>query len=417
MVTPKLIGVNILRNEFDALLFETWLELPLLALTDNKIKQAKSRERPYKLYDERGLFVIVNPAGGKWWRFKYRVDNREKTLSLGTYPDTTLKRAREKRDEARTQLADGADPGVKRKLAKSLRSKGNFEMLAREWLDNQRTKLKENTRHLTLRRFENWVFPHIGKRPIRDIDPPEILRVLRIIEGTGKLETAHRMRQRIGQVFRYGIGIGEADRDPTADLKGVLMTAQTINRAAVTAPVDVAALLRAIHGYSGQPATCAALKLLSLTFLRPGELRHATWPEIDLENSIWKVPAERMKMNREHIVPLSTQSVITLRDLKEITGHKPYVFESLRPNRPLSENTTNAALRTLGYSGKDMTSHGFRAMASTLLHELGWPPEVIELQLAHAQRNQVAAAYNRSARLKERTEMMQVWADYLEGLR
>ncbi len=387
-----------------------------MALTDNRIKQANPKERPYKIYDERGLFLIVSPAGGKWWRFKYRLDNHEKTLSLGTYPDTSLKRAREKRDNARTLLADGTDPGLKRKSDKAARTAGNFEQLAREWLQNQSSKLKAETLHLTLRRFENWVFPYIGRRPVKSIEPPEILTLLRLIEITGKYETTKRVRQRIGQVFRYGIGIGEADRDPTADLRGVLHTKPPQNRAAITSPNEVGALLRAIYGYSGQPSTCAALKLLALTFVRPSELRLAEWPEIDLDNQIWRIPKGRMKMKREHIVPLSKQAVSIFRDLQPISGHKAFIFESLRPGRPISENTTNAALRTLGYSGKEMTSHGFRAMASTLLHELGWPPEVIELQLAHSQRNQVAAVYNRSARFKERTEMMQAWADYLDRL-
>jgi len=388
-----------------------------MALTDTKVKQAKPDTRQYKLYDEKGLYVIVTPSGGKWWRFKYRWNDKEKTLSLGTYPDTSLKKAREKRDDARTLLSDYIDPSVHRKKRKAARSAGNFEHLAREWLEKQETRLKADTLQLTLRRFENWVFPHIGDRPIREIDPPEVLALLRKIEAAGKHETAHRMRQRIGQVFRYGIGIGEADRDPTADLKGTLKSAPTQHRSAITSPDEVAALLQAIDGYSGQPSTCAALKLLPLTFLRPGELRHGKWLEIDLDKALWRIPGERMKMGREHIVPLSKQAVAVLKKLHSITGHKEYVFESLRPKRPLSENTINAALRTLGYSGDQMTAHGFRAMASTLLHEQGWPPEVIELQLAHAQRNQVAAAYNRSARLKERKRMMQKWADYLDALR
>lgn len=388
-----------------------------MALTDAQIKQAKPRERQYKLFDEKGLFLIVAPGGGKWWRFKYYWSGKEKTLSLGTYPDTSLKKARAKRGEARELLADDTDPGAERKKRKAARRAGNFETLAREWLENQKNNLKDDTRQLAMRRFENWVFPHIGDRPVREIAPPEILALLRKIEAAERHETAHRVRQRIGQVFRYGIGIGEADRDPTADLKGVLKAVPAAHRAAITEPDKVGDLLRAMDGYAGQPSTVAALHLLALTFVRPGELRFALWPELDLKNALWRIPAERMKMQRDHIVPLSKQAVKALKALHRINGHKRYVFESLRPKRPLSENTINAALRTLGYSGEEMTAHGFRAMASTLLHELGWPPEVIELQLAHSQRNRVAAAYNRSARLDERKEMMQAWADYLDTLR
>lgn len=386
-------------------------------LTDTKIKQAKPAERQYKLYDSRGLFLIVTPAGGKWWRLKYRYNGKEKMLSLGTYPDTSLQRARGKRDDARTLLSDGVDPGAQRKLEKVASTVNTFEGVAREWLSTQQTRLTEGTRNMALRRLETWAFPHIGGEPIGKIEPPEVLRLLRKIEAEGKHETAHRVRHRMGQIFRYAIVTGRAERDPTADLRGALAPAPTQNRAAITDPKKVGELLRAIDGYSGQPSTCAALKLLPLVFLRPGELRHAAPEEIDLKNALWRVPGERMKMGREHLVPLSRQAVAILKAHEPVTGHRPYVFESLRPGRPLSENTINAALRTLGYSGDEMTSHGFRAMASTLLHEQGWPPEVIELQLAHAQRNQVAAAYNRSARLKERKKMMQKWADYLDRLR
>lgn len=386
-------------------------------LTDTKVKQAKAAERQYKLYDEKGLYLIVTPSGSKWWRFKYRYNGKEKTLSLGVYDDTSLKKARQKRKAARELLADGIDPSVRRRAEKESRGSNTFEAVAREWLEAQKTRLAEGTRKVALRRLETWVFPHIGSQPISKIEPPEILRLLRKIESTGKHETAHRIRERVGQVFRYAISTGRADRDPTADLRGALSPVPTKNRAAITDPKKVGELLRAIDGYSGQPSTCAALKLLPLVFLRPGELRLATWPEIDLKNAIWRIPGERMKMGKEHLVPLSKQAVSVLKELKPITERRQYVFESLRPGRPLSENTINAALRTLGYSGDEMTSHGFRAMASTLLHERGWPPEVIELQLAHAQRSQVAAAYNRSARLKERKRMMQKWADYLDRLR
>ena len=385
-------------------------------LSAKAVEAAKFEGRPRKLFDGNGLFLHVQ-AGGRYWRLKYRHNGAEKLLALGVYPAVSLAAARVRRDEARTQLADGINPVEQRRAEKSARGTDTFEAVAREWLENQTKVLAAGTLRLTRRRFETWAFPIIGAQPMRALEPPELLRLLRRIEAKGKHETASRVRQRIGQVFRYAIATGRADRDPTADLKGALMPAATQHRAAITTPAEFGALLRAIDGYSGQPASRAALRLAPLTFVRPGELRMARWPEIDLEAAIWRIPSTRMKMKREHIVPLSRQAVAILRELHPVTSHRPYVFESVRPGRPLSENTMNTALRTMGYSGDMMTPHGFRASASTLLHELGWAPEVIELQLAHAQRSQVAAAYNRSARLEERRRMMQAWADYLDSLR
>ncbi|MGB5097470.1 MAG: integrase arm-type DNA-binding domain-containing protein [Porticoccaceae bacterium] len=385
-------------------------------LSAKAVAAAKFEGKPRKLFDGNGLFLHVQ-AGGRYWRLKYRHNGAEKLLALGVYPAVSLAAARVRRDEARTQLADGIDPVEQRRAEKTARGTDTFEAVAREWLENQAKVLAAETLRLTRRRFETWVFPIIGAQPMRALEPPELLRLLRRIEAKGKHETASRVRQRIGQVFRYAIATGRADRDPTADLKGALIPAATQHRAAITTPAEFGALLRAIDGYSGQPASRAALRLAPLTFVRPGELRMARWPEIDLEAAIWRIPSTRMKMKREHIVPLSRQAVAILQDLHPVTSHRPYVFESVRPGRPLSENTMNTALRTMGYSGDMMTPHGFRASASTLLHELGWAPEVIELQLAHAQRSQVAAAYNRSARLEERRRMMQAWADYLDSLR
>lgn len=385
-------------------------------LSAKAVEAAKFEGKPRKLFDGNGLFLHVQ-AGGRYWRLKYRHNGAEKLLALGVYPAVSLAAARVRRDEARAQLADGINPVEQRRAEKTARGTDTFEAVAREWLENQTKVLAAGTLRLTRRRFETWAFPIIGAQPMRALEPPELLRLLRRIEAKGKHETASRVRQRIGQVFRYAIATGRADRDPTADLKGALMPAATQHRAAITTPVEFGALLRAIDGYSGQPASRAALQLAPLTFVRPGELRMARWPEIDLEAAIWRIPSVRMKMKREHIVPLSRQAVAILRELHPVTSHRPYVFESVRPGRPLSENTMNTALRTMGYSGDMMTPHGFRASASTLLHELGWAPEVIELQLAHAQRSQVAAAYNRSARLEERRRMMQAWADYLDSLR
>lgn len=386
-----------------------------MPLTETAIRNAKPRARAYKMADGEGLTLLVKPTGSKLWRFRYRYAGIEKSLSFGRYPDVGLKRAREKRSEARKLLDQGIDPSRKRQNEKA--DRGNtFETIAREWL-NQQTRLSEDTLDLARRRLERWAFPHIGSTPIDSLEPPQVLRLLRRVEAAGKHETAHRVRQRIGQICRYAVATGRATRDPTGDLKGALSPVPTQHRAAVTDPAGAGALLRAIDDYDGQPATRAGLQLLALTFVRPGELRRAEWPEFDLQAGMWRIPAERMKMKREHLVPLSRQAVAILKNLETITGHLPFAFAALRPNRPLSENTLNLGLRTLGYTGEQMTAHGFRALASTLLHELGWPPEVIELQLAHAQRNQVAAAYNRSARLAERKEMMQAWADYLDGLK
>ena len=384
-------------------------------LSAKAVEAAKFDGKPRKLFDGGGLFLHIQ-AGGRYWRMKYRFGGAERLLALGVYPGVTLAAARVRRDEARALLADGIDPAEQRRAEKTARGTDTFEAVACEWLGNQAKVLAAETLRLTRRRFETWVFPIIGAQPMRALEPPELLRLLRRIEAKGKHETASRMRQRIGQVFRYAIATGRADRDPTADLKGALIPAATQHRAAITTPAEFGALLRAIDSYSGQPASRAALRLAPLTFVRPGELRMARWPEIDLEAAIWRIPSVRMKMKREHIVPLSRQAVAILRELHPVTSHRPFVFESVRPGRPLSENTLNAALRTMGYAGNQMTAHGFRSSASTMLHELGWPPEVIELQLAHAQRSQVAAAYNRSARLEERRRMMQAWADYLDSL-
>lgn len=385
-------------------------------LSAQAVESAHAADRSFKLFDGGGLFLLVTPRG-RYWRLKYRWGGKEKLLALGTYPDTSLKKARKKRDDARELLDDGIDPMAQRRAEKAARAGGEtFADVAREWLPKQ-TTLAKGTRDVTLARWKRWVFPQIGRTRIDQLEPPDVLKCLRRIEAAGRHETAHRMRQRIGQVCRYAIATGRASRDPTADLKDALSPVPTRHRSAITDPEGVGGMLRAMDAYEGQPATRAALQMLALTFVRPGELRLAEWPEIDLDGAAWRIPGPRMKMGREHIVPLSSQAVAVLRALEPITGHRPYVFEANRPGRPMSENTLNMALRTMGYAGDQATAHGFRSTASTLLHELGWPPEVIELQLAHAQRSQVAAAYNRSARLEERRRMMQAWADYLDALR
>ncbi|MEQ1582148.1 MAG: integrase arm-type DNA-binding domain-containing protein [Steroidobacteraceae bacterium] len=390
-----------------------------MALTELAVKSARPKDKPYKLFDERGLYLLVERSGGRLWRFKYSVAGREKLISLGNYPDVPLKRAREKRDEARRLVADGIDPSAKRQAEKAAQV-DTFEAIGREWMELQRKRLTPRTFERNLRFLEEFLYPYLGRSPIATIKAPELLAVLKRVEARGFHETAHRVRAIAGCVFRYGIATGRAERDLSADLRGALAPVVTKNRAAITDPLRIGDLLRAIDAYRGQPTTEAALKLAPLTFVRPGELRGAEWKEFDLdkEEPEWRIPSTRMKMRDEHIVPLSRQAVAILREIEPLTGGGRYVFPSLRGgHRPISENTVNVALRNMGYSGQEMTGHGFRAMASTCLNERGVAPDLIELQLAHAERDEVRAAYNRSKRMADRRKMMQEWADYLDGLR
>ena len=388
-----------------------------MALTDSRLKASKPQQKPYKLADSLGLVLLVNPNGGRLWRFRYSHNGREGMISLGSYPATSLKEARERRDAARKQLEAGQNPSNVRAEARNQQGV-TFEALAREWLGRQTFSAK--TRSKAEWMLNDLVIPHLGARPIHELTAPEILAVLRRIESRGKLETCHRTKWRIGQIIRYAVATGRAVRDPTGDLKGALTAAKTVNRRAITAPRRFGELLLAIDGYTGQGATWAALKLAPLVFVRPGELRAAQWSEfaLDGESPEWRIPAERMKMKEEHIVPLSRQAVAILRELQSTAGRRTYLFTSLRSwQRPVSDNTLNAALRRLGFSKDEMTAHGFRATASTLLNERGIAPDLIELQLAHAERNKVRAAYNRAQRLADRRQMMQQWADYLDELR
>lgn len=386
-------------------------------LTETAIRAAKATDKPVKLFDTGGLYLLVNPSGARWWRLKYRISGREKLLSLGVYPDVPLKRARDRRDESRRLLADGIDPSAQRQATKAARSE-TFEAIAREYFEVRRKGLADSTFQKRLKRFEDFVFPYLGKKPIASITAPEFLGVLKRVEARGIHETAHRLRSESGQVFRYAIATGRAERDVTADLRGALTPVVVKNHAAIVEPTRIGELLRAIHGYHGQPATECALKLAPLVFVRPGELRKAEWTEFDLDKAEWRIPAKRMKMREQHIVPLSLQAVELLRELHPITGSGKFVFPSVtNAERPLSENTVNASLRRLGFAGEEMTGHGFRSMASTCLNEQGWAPDVIELQLAHAERDQVRGAYNRAQRLADRRKMMQTWSDYLDGLR
>jgi integrase len=388
-------------------------------LNNAKIQAAKPREKAYKLFDEKGLYLLVKPNGSRLWRFKYRVLKREKLLALGVYPDVSLKMARDRRDEARRQVADRVDPSVFRK-AERIAEANSFEAVALEYLERQRQKLTPSSWAKGRWLLVELLCPAIGSLPIAGVDAPALLAALRRIEARGRHETAHRAKQAAGQVFRYAIATGRASRDPSADLRDALAPVVTKHRAAITEPARIGELLRAVDGYVGQPGTVTALKLAPLLFVRPGELRYANWQEFDLDSAKpeWRIPRERMKMREAHVVPLPTQAVALLKELKNLTGPDGLLFPSLiSAARPISENTLNAALRRLGYGKEEMSAHGFRAMASTCLNEQGFAPDVIELQLAHKERNKVRAAYNRASRMAERRAMMQTWADYLDGLR
>lgn len=393
-----------------------------MPLTDTAVKNAKPSDKPIRLHDERGLYLEISPAGGKWWRFKYRFDNKEKRLSLGVYPDVSLKLARQRRDDARKLMADGVDPGENRKAvkaAKSERAANSFEVVAREWFEKKSPSWAASNSEKVMQRLEKDAFPWLGNRPIAEITPPELLKALRRIEDRGAIETAHRVRNYCGQIFRYAIATGRAERDASLDLKGALTTPVKQHRAAITDPGETGQLLRAIDDYKGYFVTKCALRLAPLLFVRPGELRKAEWVEIDLDKAEWNIPAERMKMRDPHLVPLSTQAVGILRELHALTGEGKYVFPGARTNgRPMSDNAVLAALRRMGFAKDEMSSHGFRAMARTILdEELHVRIDFIEHQLAHAVKDPNGRAYNRTAHLVERRKMMQQWADYLDKLK
>ena len=391
----------------------------MAALTVTQIRNAKPGNKPQRLFDGGGLYLEVMPTGSRYWRMKYRHAGKEKRLALGVFPAVPLAEARSKRDAARVLLREGRDPSAERKSDKqraTLDAGNTFTAVAADWLGKQKAKLAPITYgkaewHLSMASA-------IATLPIASITAPDVLAVLRVIEGRGAHDTAHRVKQRIGQVFRYAIATGRAERDPSADLRGALSPVVSTSRAALTEPADVADLLRTIHAYQGQPVTRAALKLAPLLFVRPGNLRAMEWAELDLDGGQWRIPAGKMKVREAHTVPLSTQAIAILRELHTLTGKGRYVFPSIRTgDRPMSENTVNAALRRMGYDKDTMTGHGFRALASTRLNEMGWAPDVIERQLAHAERNKVRAVYNRASYMAERGKMMQAWADYLDALR
>lgn len=389
-------------------------------LTVAKIQSAKPQAKPFKVFDGGGLYLEVAPSGGRWWRFKYRFGGKEKRFSLGVYPEVSLKEARERRDDARKQLNAGIDPGEARKITKAEvieQVENTVESVAREWFEKHSPRWKLSHSSKVIRRLECDIFPWIGTRPIRDIKAPELLSVMRRIESRGAIETAHRALQNCGQFFRYAVVTGRTDRDVAADLRGALAPVKERHHASITEPQAVGQLMRAIEGYGGSFVTKCALRLAPLVFVRPGELRKAEWNEINFERSEWRIPAARMKMNAPHIVPLSTQAIAILSELQTLTGQGRFIFPGYRnPNWYMSENTVNAALRRLGYSKTEMTGHGFRSMASTLLNEQGWNRDAIERQLSHTERDAIRAAYNYAEHMPERRRMMQAWADYLASL-
>jgi integrase len=393
----------------------------ILPLTDIKVRNAKPKEREYRLFDGGGLYLLITPSGGKLWRFKYRFSAKENTLSFGPYPEVSLSDARAKRETARKQIVNGADPGAIKKAMKQVETTNaeTFEVIAREWHEKFTPAWTPGHAETIMGRMKLDLFPWLGSRPISEIKAPDLLAVLRRIESRGALETAHRVRSIAGQVLRYAVATGRAERDCSGDLRGALPQPTEKHHASITDPKGVAPLLRAIDGYEGGFVVRCALRLAPLFFVRPGELRHAEWSEIDLDNAVWNIPAGKMKMKLPHIVPLCTQAVEILKELEQLTGTSKYLFPSGRSfARPISDNTLNAALRRMGFDKDTMTTHGFRAMARTILDEvLQVRPDFIEHQLAHAVRDPNGRAYNRTAYLEERRRMMQLWADYLDGLK
>jgi integrase len=393
-----------------------------MPLTDTAIRKAKPTEKTQRLFDGGGLYVELSPSGGKWWRLKYRHGGKEKRLSLGTYPDTGLADARAKRDEARKLLAAGVDPGEHRKAEKAAgedRAANSFEVIAREWLAKHSPTWAPSHGSKIAARLERDIFPWLGRRPIADITAKELLASVARIADRGATETAHRALQNCGQIFRYAVVTGRADRNPAADLKGALPPVKPGHLAAIIDPIAIGGLLRAIESYQGTLITKSALRLAPLVFVRPGELRQAEWSEIDLGAAEWNIPGHKMKAGEPHLVPLSPQAVAILRDVYALTGRGHYVFPSPRSlSRPMSNNAILSALRRMGYGKDEMTGHGFRAMARTVLdQELGFRVEYIEHQLAHAVRDPLGRAYNRTTHLPERRKMMAAWADYLDQLR
>jgi len=390
-------------------------------LTDTATKNAKPKEKQYKLSDGQGLYLLVNKTN-KYWRYDYRFNGKRKTLALGVYPDVSIKQARLAHQRARNQLSQGNDPALQKKLEKlsrKIQADDNFESIALEWMEKQKKDWSVSHYENVSSRLRNNVFPWLGSRAITAITVPELLLVLRKMEARGVYYSTLKTKQYCGQIFRYAIASGRAERDPSADLKGALTQPDKPKHfASITDPEKIGGLLRSIDSYNGAVVTRSALKLAPLVFARPSELRHAEWQEINFDTAEWIIPAHKMKMRKDHIIPLSKQALEIFEAMKPFTKNGAYVFPSVRSRtRPMSENTINASLRNMGYSKEEMTGHGFRAMASTLLNEQGFNPDWIETQLAHTEENKSRKPYNRASYLEQRRAMMQQWADYLDGLR
>ncbi len=391
-----------------------------MALTHTAIQAAKPGEKPIKMADAGGLYLLLNTNGSKWWRLDYRFAGKRKTLSMGVFPDVGLKDARERRDSARKLLADGIDPGANRKAQKEAStecSANSFEVICREWLENKRQNIEEDQYNKALARLEKNVFPWLGNRPITEISAPEVLSVMRRVDARGARYTAHKIKSEISQCFRYAIATGRAERDPCPDLRGAIPTAKTENLPSITDPKGVGELLRSFDAFRGTFVVKCALEIAPRVFVRPGELRKAEWEHYDLNKAEWRYFIKKTKT--WHLVPLATQVVAILRELHALTGHGRYVFPGRDPKLPMSNAAVNAALRRMGYNTKEeITGHGFRAMARTILHEeLYIDPAVIEHQLAHKVPDANGTAYNRTKFLKDRRVMMQLWADYLDKLK
>ncbi|KAA0876474.1 tyrosine-type recombinase/integrase [Nitrincola tapanii] len=391
-----------------------------MPLSDRQIKAAKPQEKTYRLSDEKSLYLEITPTGGKYWRLKFRIHGKEKRLAIGVYPDVSLAAAREQRDIARQQLMQGIDPSAAKKAQKQTgreAAENSFEMIAREWFSIRMSDKSEGHQARTIRALEKHLFGSIGNRPISEISALDLLPVLRKIEDKGHVETAHRVKQVAGQVFRYGIVTGRCERDPCTDLKDALRPTKKNHFAAITDPKELGRLLVSIDEYTGTPAVIAALKCSALWFCRPGELRHVRWDQINWDEKRIEITAE--KTHQQHIIPLARQSIEILESLKPITGRSQFVFPSARgASRPMSDGAVRIALRGMGYDRETHTAHGFRATARTLLDEvLNYRIEWIEQQLAHEVKDANGRSYNRTKHLDQRREMMQHWADYMDQLK
>ena len=389
-----------------------------MRLTAQQVKNLAPGSRPQKFFDGQGLYLYLTKTG-KYWRYKYRFAGKEKTLALGVYPDITLKKARADHQDARKQIRDGIDPSevraAKKRSSKEIHD-NTFGDLAWEWFAKQ--QWSENHRKKQRGRLNNDVIPYLGKRPVGSIEPGDVLEICKRVEARGVIDGAHRVKTIISQIFRYAVAKKIIKSDPCRDLYKALTPYTPKNMAAITDPFEVGALLRCIDGYRGSDMVRLALRFAPLVFVRPGELRHSEWTEIDWNDSLWRIPAPKMKMKRPHIVPLAKQSIKILKMLEPLTGDGKYLFPSVRSKqRPMSDNTVNAALRRMGYTKEEITGHGFRSTASTLLHEKGYDTNIIEMQLAHKDPDTIRGAYNHAKYLPQRTKMMQAWADYLDELR